>query len=138
MGGSAGSLVKKAVKTVTDTVSEASPKANKYLGSLAEDPTRSLAAIGTAGGFEPIREVANEASLAVERDVKSKMPGMDAPPVTPLPGSGGDKPAEEPVSEIAKQTEEYRAPRGRASTILTGSRGLRNAARTARRTLLGV
>jgi hypothetical protein len=118
-----------------DFVSHAGGKVRGYVQDLANDPGRTIAALATAGGSEHLREMGIAVKEKIDDNVKAAQ-GPAAPtvkpPTTPAPAPGS---ATESLPDAAKD----KGPdRGRASTILTGARGLEDEPMTARRTLLGV
>lgn len=137
MGGSAGAVINKAKKAVGDFYDEADDKISNYAGDLANDPGRVAVGLGTGGLSEMARETGIGIQQKIEEEAKRNVPKPGDLP--PLPGSPGDKnPANPPDRPaIADEVKDKREARGRASTILTGPRGLGGAPTTARRTLLG-
>lgn len=101
----------------------------KEVDKFTKDPQRAGLALLTGGMSESVRFVANEANLAVERMMpeepsleKAKAPPTDA----------------DPALTAAKAEVENKNKQGRASTILTGPKGLSNSTvNLSRRTLLG-
>lgn len=139
MGGSAGQFVEQVKKDVVKTVEDAGPKSSEYVGDLLNDTGRTVVAAATAGSSELIRETAGEGDRKMREEAVRNAPNPGAPPSAAPPPPSGTPPGEpqkkDPLSETV---DEQRRARGRASTILTGRRGLAGTATTARRTLLGV
>jgi hypothetical protein len=114
---------------VREGISNFSPKVNHWLGDLTNDPERTLVAVGTSGMSEMLRETGIAVQSKLADQAKANAPQMGAPPEAPKADENDD---------LVKDGEEKRKAGGRASTILTGKRGLTGEAKTARRTLLGV
>lgn len=120
-----GSVFQAAAQMVKD----APEKVRDYSNELINDPGRLVMAAGTAGGSEMIREggVAIQQKMQSEAQANApKAPDMPAMPTEPK------TPAED------KKDPDAARQRGRASTILSGRRGISASPSTARRTLMGV
>lgn len=126
-GGSGWNFISRAADQVKQMVSNAPPKIGNYLGDLSNDPGRVLVGIGTLGGSEVLRAAGGEIQAKMEEEAKRNQPKFELPGGPSLP-----------AADDGKSLKDEKRPRGRASTILTGGRGVGGSATTARRTLLGV
>ena len=118
------------VRAAQQYVAEAPAKVQNYARSLENDPARAAAGYVTHGGTEATREAGIAAGEKMAQEA-----AINAPKTPAMPGqqpTGPDKEKDSPKEDAPD------ARRGRASTILTGRRGLTTSPATARRTLMGV
>jgi hypothetical protein len=142
MGGSAAQVWNNVTEAARETVEDAPDKLRKYSGELENDIGRTALAVSTAGGSEAIRETGIAVDQKMKEEALRNAPKAGDLPIKPTPTMPGQTPPNDgkapPEDKIKETGDEQRRARGRASTILTGRRGVSGDAVTARRTLLGV
>lgn len=111
------------------TSNEFAQRSSNYFEDFKKDPKRVGLAALTRGGSEHARAAGVETQLQIENEIKARTPNRETPPALPTPGNSAPE-----LDEVKK---EQRNRRGRATTILTGGRGVTETANTARRTLMG-